>query len=123
MGWKNPPTKYTRAARKDVEKATRRTAFQLLRELIIISPVDSGRFVANWVVGLGKANPISTTSTDKPKSTTLQREAPAIRRFKVRQRSIWLSNNLPYAGRLNEGWSSQAPANFVQKAIAKVTKK
>ena len=31
--------------------------------------------------------------------------------------SIFLNNNLPYITRLNDGWSSQAPKGFVQKAL------
>ena len=31
--------------------------------------------------------------------------------------NIWFSNNAPYIGRLDQGWSRQAPANFVNKAI------
>ncbi len=31
--------------------------------------------------------------------------------------NIWFSNNAPYIGRLDQGWSRQAPANFVEKAI------
>lgn len=31
--------------------------------------------------------------------------------------NIWFSNNAPYIGRLDQGWSRQAPANFVEKAM------
>lgn len=123
MGWVNKPTRFARTVDKDIERTTKRTALQLLRELIFISPVDTGRFVANWVTGLGRPDLKTTRATDRSRSVTVSREQPKIRRFKSRLRSIWLSNNLPYAARLNEGWSDQAPANFVQKAIAKVTKK
>jgi formaldehyde-activating enzyme involved in methanogenesis len=30
-----------------------------------------------------------------------------------------VSNNVPYINRLNEGHSAQAPAGFVQQAVAK----
>lgn len=31
--------------------------------------------------------------------------------------SFVIQNNVPYIGRLNRGWSEQAPANFVEKAV------
>jgi len=35
-----------------------------------------------------------------------------------RAESVHISNDAPYIGRLNAGSSSQAPAGFVQRAIA-----
>ena len=30
----------------------------------------------------------------------------------------FITNNLPYIKRLNEGWSKQAPAHFIEQVIA-----
>lgn len=121
MSWKNPPTRFKKTLEGDVDKLTQRVALKLLRELVVISPVDTGRFVGNWVVGIGRRNTAKSVSADPGRSIALRRGAQVIKRHRG-PRSIFLSNNLPYAARLNEGWSQQAPANFVEKAIAKVTK-
>lgn len=37
--------------------------------------------------------------------------------------TIYIVNGLPYATRLNQGWSSQAPAGFFELAVAEVANK
>ena len=39
--------------------------------------------------------------------------------YSLRQGNVNITNNVPYIRRLNEGSSSQAPAAFVQSAIAR----
>ena len=120
MTWTIPPTKFTDKVRKDSEGGATRIALKLLRSLIFSSPVDTGRFRGNWVVGLKKRN---TSYTSGPVSgvPNLSAGQSELKKHKNGD-SIFISNNLPYAKRLNDGWSQQAPANFVQRAIARVTK-
>ncbi len=40
---------------------------------------------------------------------------------KYRGGRLFLSNNVPYISRLNDGSSGQAPAGFVQAAIARAS--
>lgn len=45
-----------------------------------------------------------------------------IRRFTIDQRRLFIFNNVPYIGRLNAGHSTQAPPNFVDKAVQRATR-
>ena len=37
--------------------------------------------------------------------------------YQLGQGSIYITNNVPYIDRLNNGWSQQSPAGFVDKAV------
>ena len=123
MGWKNPPSNFSKTVEADTENHAKNVSLKVLRNLVIDSPVDEGLFVANWRVGLGKPNRSTVGLKDPSRSTTVQRGAAVVKRFKARLKSIWVSNNLPYGPALNNGHSGQAPKNFVQKAIAKAKDK
>jgi hypothetical protein len=43
----------------------------------------------------------------------------ALTGYRIRMGNIFITNNVPYIGWLNEGSSKQAPAGFVQAAIVK----
>lgn len=71
-----------------------------------------GRFRANWQIGIGALNAVTTDDADKSGGPTMQRltlAAKATGAGKV----VWISNSLPYAQRLEAGWSKQAPAGMV----------
>jgi hypothetical protein len=106
------------------ELVVRKLALDIFTDLLRASPVDTGRFRANWTLSLGTPNRrILWAMSDIGKQMQAQINLAAKR---VQQADgtqvIYITNNLPYAERLNEGWSQQAPAGFVQMAIAKNVK-
>ena len=99
-----------------VSKGMRSTALSFVRNVTYSSPVDSGRFRANWVVGIG-----SPDENEYPNRTNLQgaiaRASSEIKKFTFTGREvIYINNNLPYAARLNDGYSKQAGKFFVEVA-------
>lgn len=121
MTWINPPSSFTQTVRGDVAQKQKRLALVILRNLTLVSPKDTGRFINNWVVGLGSKKVSTLDSTDPARVRAFARGEAIIKQHKL-WRSIWISNNLPYAERLNDGWSGQAPANFVQSTVARASK-
>lgn len=87
-------------------------AMEALNRVVMKSPVDTGRFRANWTVAVGRQDLSTTEATDKSGAATiaagsqiiLGQKGPAV---------IWLSNNLPYAQALENGHSKQAPMGMV----------
>ena len=71
-----------------------------------------GRFRANWQIGIGALNRTTTDATDKTGGPTLTRLSKAAQAASAGQ-VVWVSNSLPYAQRLEAGWSKQAPAGMV----------
>ena len=108
--------KFQGDAIKATEKTARGTAIALWRAVIFDSPVDSGRFRGNWIASDGA--PIETTYsiTDKQGTTTVNKATVSTLSSSDWQ-SLWLSNNLPYAQRLEYGWSDQAPEGMVRKNV------
>lgn len=80
------------------------------------TPVDTGRARGNWQVSLGFPVVEEQDLVDKAGTVTIAAGAAVIRSRQSGQ-TIFISNNVPYIGRLNQGSSSQAPANFVEMAV------
>lgn len=76
-----------------------------------------GRFRANWQVGVGAMDRTTSEDIDPSGAMSLGRaaaKAPGMRAGQV----IVISNSLPYALRLETGWSKQAPAGVVRVTMA-----
>lgn len=93
----------------------RRTALVLDRELVIATPVDTGRARSNWIVSV--ESPSDEIKEDYSPNYAPGPEEESIIGRAVPGQSIFVTNNLPYIKRLNEGYSAQAPAGFVESAI------
>ena len=94
-------------------------------ELIDNTPVDTGWARANWVPQIGApfAGNSRVLSDDERRSAVggqRSRQSSAVSglfNYNVTQGAIFITNNVPYIVRLNEGSSQKAPAGFVQQAI------
>lgn len=85
--------------------------------MIILSPVDTGRFVNNWNFSVGYDDVTTNTGTDKTGTLSLGRLKAKTRVSKIGD-VIYMSNNLPYSYRLETGWSEKRPA---EQGIVKET--
>lgn len=94
------------------EAVVRKTALELQSMMIERSPVDTGRFKGNWQAGIGIVN-LSTSDTG---NDALGRTATVLEGWKPGQ-TIMLTNSMPYARRLETGWSKQAPAGMVRLSV------
>ena len=101
---------------KKMDKAVRKIALEEFSNDILLSPVDTGRFRGNWQPAVGRAvggtieavDPSGATVTAKVQSVTGQVKAGDV---------IYMVNNLPYAQRLEDGWSKQAPSGMVALTV------
>lgn len=106
------------------EQVIKKVAFDIQANLVKASseggtPVDTGWARANWLVNIGTPflQPIGTyaqaaAGNVPPAGTGLGNLAT----YKLGPK-VFISNNVPYIVRLNEGSSQKAPAGFVQAAI------
>ncbi len=98
-------------------KMVRTVALIINQVLISETPVDTGHAVANWQIGISEPITSEIDENDPGRTSTIERNASIIRQAPPRK-DIILSNNVPYIHKLNEGSSSQAPAQFVEMAVA-----
>lgn len=114
---------------QNADRMVRRVALAVDAAVVLATPVDTGRARANWQVQVN--SPVTSTrapyaagSSGSAGAANAQaaieqgKAAVAAYRGGVIDARIHITNNLPYIGRLNEGSSAQAPAAFVQHAVA-----
>lgn len=99
-------------------KVQRAVALQVLNGFILRSPVDTGRFRASWTAQAGSPNPVYAVegldTYPSPNANVLLASSGLSRPFMA----LYVNNNLPYALRLEEGHSGQAPAGIVAPTVA-----
>lgn len=95
------------------EEAVRFTGLSLITHLKNDTPVDTGRARANWHIDL---NVVDVRLVEPNEGLSPDAVATVVARYKMGG-VIYISNNLPYIRRLNDGYSQQAPAGFVDDDI------
>lgn len=106
-------TAFVEKAKGNIDKAVRQTLVLAMQGVVMRSPVDTGRFRANWNFGIGSRDTSTSASVDPTGSATVARLMAEIKSTTAGQ-VYYLSNALPYAMRLEQGWSKQAPAGMVR---------
>lgn len=108
-------------AKGKTELFYKKLAMEVMTRVIMKSPVDTGRFRANWFVGYGAPYLHTDTATDASGAQTIAANTASIMGIKVDGRTIWITNALPYAHRLEyDGWSRQAPGGMVRVTLAEL---
>lgn len=133
MGWSIPLDKLAEKAQLDLETVARRATLQVFRNVVMMSPVDSGRFKGAWQVSYGAPNTSTASKMDKSPVGSIGAAMTAV----VEQANTlpvggitYISNSLPYArtlenggypnppknptGKTEGGYSIQAPAGMVR---------
>lgn len=99
----------------------RKLCLQIDRSVVLKSPVDTGRFRANWNVGYNTIDTSITTSTDASGSASIAKASAKLSLGDLTGKTIFITNSLPYAYRLEyEGWSKQAPQGMVRITLAEL---
>lgn len=86
----------------------RKVAQQALQGVVRASPVDTGRFRGNWQMQIGTPAAGAIDRLDPSGAAALAAGEPVIAQATI-DAPLWLTNNVPYAGRLEDGHSDQAP--------------
>jgi len=92
----------------------RGTALDIFSKVILRTPVDTGRLRGNWQCSLN--SPV-TNETNATGNQALSGAKKATSNAKITD-SIYMTNNLPYAGVIEDGRSNQAPAGMVKVTIS-----
>lgn len=102
----------------DISQEVRKLGILIDQGVVIGTPVDTGAARGSWLVGVGQAPAGVSDTTDKSGGPTIQRNNSIIAVYPAQGLpDLWIVNNQPYIGRLNDGSSLKAPAKFVETAI------
>lgn len=113
MSFGSDMKRFSGKTERKIEKAVRKISLDAFSEVILRSPVDTGRFRGNWQVGIGSAPSGVSSTTDKSGAATVAGTQAAVAGAEIGD-VVFLANNLPYAQRLEDGWSQQAPGGMVR---------
>lgn len=105
----------------------RKVAFDAFNGVLRRSPVDTGRFRWSWRIAVGDPD-LSVEPPDKKKSGVQKgtpptgKEVEQLGKLKqvTAQGSVHISNNLPYAERLENGYSTQAPTGILEPTLSEM---
>ncbi len=106
----------TSLEKEQAPQFVRKIALELLKKVTMKSPVDTGRFRANWMVGIGGAD---ETTTDSTVNDAMMRGSIVLTAYRA-LKQIHISNNLPYAAALEHGHSLRAPLGVAEISVAEM---
>ena len=107
--------------RQKVEKVStdifRGTSIDLLVRIIKRTPVDQGTARGNWMTTINvPSNEVDESIKDKNGNKAIGRATGTVKKAKLGNR-IYLINNLPYIGPLEDGHSDQRPTGMVKVTV------
>lgn len=98
-------------------KAAKLAGIETLRQLYISTPVDTGRARWGWQCTINAPSQELPPEGDYTFPDVLSRTAE-LNEFTIAD-TIFIANSVPYVLKLNAGSSKQAPARFIEKAVAR----
>lgn len=101
----------------NADEALRSVALELFGRIVEQSPVDKGRYRASHRVSV---NTVDASVEPEGQDTYGLPSSAEISNAKFGD-TVILSNNLPYAQRIEDGWSGQAPAGVYGPAFDAVS--
>lgn len=99
-------------------EARKELLFEVFYRIVLRSPVDTGRFRANWNVGLERNDTNTLAPPDPSGQSAITEALVVLARMTSTQTRVFITNALPYANRLEYGHSDQAPAGMVGVTLA-----
>jgi hypothetical protein len=121
--------KWTKKANGNTKLVIRKIVLDLYVKLVQKSPVDSGRFRGNWQVGINYPYTTQSSRIDNqpfgsaPSSGIFTEADATTKRWEFNDNAIYLTNNLPYAYRLEMGYSRQAPQGIARISVMEIAGK
>ena len=110
-----------------MDKLARETALVIDQAVVVGTPVNTGRARSGWILSLGAASEKTRPPYAPGKNLGIGESANARGAIEQAQttikarapgQDIYISNNVGHIVPLNNGTSSQAPAGFIEKAVA-----
>lgn len=91
----------------------RKVSIDMGRKMVQGSPVDTGRFKSNWMYGNGGINMFTGAEPGSDPMAAIEAGINAWTPGTV----IYITNSMPYARRLEYGWSQQFPQGMVRLTV------
>lgn len=122
-------SKFIKKAKGQEEVVIRKIGLELFTKVVMKSPVDTGRFRGNWNLSINTVNDATSEIVDKlpygsaPGATVYGKAESNVNRWKLSDNSIYIANGLPYAERLEFGYSKQASGGMARLSVMEIAGK
>lgn len=119
MGWKGKkPTEFAVQITSDSEAHLKNIVMDTVQSLVVSSPVDTGAYRSSHIVSIESGDMgVRGPETDANQDAAIQ--AVKIKLGNL----IYIQNNQPYAERLENGWSDQAPQGIYSTTFNFISQK
>jgi len=107
---------FAEKAAANVSQVVRKVSLSAMTDVVLRSPVDTGRFRANWNTSIGGMDASTASPPDKSGQAAIARGTAHLATADGLQ-DIFITNSLPYAIPLEYGHSKQAPAGMVRITV------
>ena len=94
----------------------RKLVLKIATLLILATPVRTGAARSNWNTSIGVAN-FSVTDVVDTNGNKARQKAIAVSKSVKPGDVAYITNALPYIGKLNDGHSKQQPAGFIERSV------
>lgn len=91
-----------------IERVVRASTLEIFKRVILRSPVDTGRFRANWAPSYNALSSGTTEETDQSGEATIHAAEQAVLSYPIGG-VMYLSNSLPYAVTIEYGLYPNPP--------------
>jgi hypothetical protein len=105
--------------RRNVAKVMQIATVEFYRQVIISTPVDTGRARNGWNITI-QAPSMTVPPEGKYSMPNIEEHGLSTIISVTPEQVIYITNRVPYIENLNKGSSRQAPARFVELAAARV---
>lgn len=112
--WDSHPSNFGLGISAFVREKTRQSAIKIFEYCVKYSPVDSGSYRASWTIS---DSPQSYWAGRQPEGVVLPPPPTPSKLSTKFYHPFYVSNGAPYALRLEQGHSDQAPFGIMRQAV------
>ena len=121
MTWRNKPSSFSLQLISEADTRTKKITGEMLQQVVVRSPVDSGAFRQNHRVSIGNID--NSFDVDDTGNDALSKGIRTIQAGGGLGKIVYISNSLPYAEKLENGYSQQAPQGIYSLSFLSVVSK
>lgn len=99
-----------------IEQVQKKIIIEFFKRIILKTPVKTGQARSNWQCSISA--PESGTTENTNSNIAIIKMTDIVLGASNEDITYFLTNNLPYIERLENGWSDQAPQGMIKTTIA-----
>ena len=121
MTWNNPPQNMTLQLLSEADTLTKKITGEMLQQVVVRSPVDTSAYRSNHRVSIGSVD--TSSDVNDTSNDAITKGIRTIQAGGGLGKIVHISNSLPYAAKLENGYSQQAPQGVYSLSFLSVVSK